>query len=119
MNKLTPEDFERGLKFYNEAIAIDPADPLPYIGLALGYSTAGHVSTVAADAANRAIAYARQALSLDSTITEAADAYVVLATKSLYTDWDFPATERYLKHAMELNPNKPMVHYHYGWLLIG
>ncbi len=118
MNKLTPEDFERGLKFYNEAIAIDPADPLPYIGLALGYSTAGHVSTVAADAANRAIAYARQALSLDSTITEAADAYVVLATKSLYSDYDFPETERYLERAMALNPNKPMVHYHYGWLLL-
>jgi tetratricopeptide (TPR) repeat protein len=73
---------------------------------------------VSADAANRAIAYARQALSLDSTITEAADAYVVLATKSLYTDYDFPATERYLKRAMELNPNIPMVHYHYGWLLM-
>jgi tetratricopeptide (TPR) repeat protein len=118
MNKLTAEDFERGLKFYNEAIAFDPSDPLPYIGLALGYSTAGHVSTVAGDAANRAIAYARQALSLDSTITEAADAYVVLATKSLYTDYDFQATARYLERAMELNPNKPMVHYHYGWLLM-
>jgi tetratricopeptide (TPR) repeat protein len=118
MNKLTQGDFEKGLKFYNEAIEIDPADPLPYLGMALGYSTAGHVSTVSADAANRAIAYARQALSLDSTITEAADAYVVLATKSLYTDYDFPATERYLKRAMELNPNIPMVHYHYGWLLM-
>jgi tetratricopeptide (TPR) repeat protein len=118
LNKLTQEDFDKGVKFYNEAIAIDPSDPLPYIGLALGYSTAGHVSTVASDAANRAIAYARQALSLDSTITEAADAYVVLATKSLYTDYDFQATERYLKLAMELNPNIPMVHYHYGWLLM-
>ena len=118
MNKLTQEDFERGLKYYNEAIAIDPADPLPYIGMALGYSTAGHVSTVASDAANRAIAYARQALSLDSTITEAADAYVVLAFKSLYTDYDFPATKLYLERAIELNPNKPMVHYHYGWLLM-
>ncbi len=118
MNKLTQEDFEKGLKFYNEAIAIDPADPLPYIGLALGYSTAGHVSTVSSDAPNRAIAYARQALSLDSTITQSADAYVVLATKSLYTDYDFPTTDRYLKRAMELNPNIPMVHYHYGWLLM-
>jgi len=118
MNKLTPEDFERGVRFYNEAIALDPADPLPYIGLALGYSTAGHVSTVAGDAADRSIAYARQALTFDSTITEAADAYVVLATKSLYTDYDFQATARYLERAMELNPNKPMVHYHYGWLLV-
>jgi tetratricopeptide (TPR) repeat protein len=115
MNLLTQDDFDRGLKSYNEAIAIDPSDPLPYIGLALGYSNAGHVSAVASDATNRAIGYARQALSMDSTITEAADAYVVLATKSLYKDWDFAATERYLKHALELNPNTPMARYHYGW----
>ncbi len=118
MNRLTQEDFEKGLKSYNEAIAIDPADPLPYIGLALGYSTAGHVSNVASDAASRAIAYARQALSLDSTITEAADAYVVLASRALYTDWNFAATRRYLERAMKLNPNIPMAHYHYGWYLM-
>jgi len=35
MNLLTQEDFEKGLKSYNEAIALDPTDPLPYIGLAL------------------------------------------------------------------------------------
>jgi tetratricopeptide (TPR) repeat protein len=118
MNKLTSEDFDRGIKFYNEAMAIDPTDPLPYLGLALGYSTAGHVSAVSSDASQRAIGYARQALDLDSTVAEAADAYVVLATRSLYTDWDFAATERYLKRAMELNPNIPMVHYHYGWFLM-
>jgi tetratricopeptide (TPR) repeat protein len=115
MNLLTPEDFDRGLKSYNQAIAIDPSDPLPYIGLALGYSTAGHVSAVASDATNRAIGYARQALSLDSTITEAADAYVALIYKSLYKDWNFAAAERYIKRALELNPNSPMAHYHYGW----
>jgi tetratricopeptide (TPR) repeat protein len=115
MNRLTTEDFEQGLKYYNEAMAIDPTDPLPYLGLALGYSTAGHVSNVAADASNRAVAYARQAIALDSTLAEA---YIVLATRALYTDYDFVATKRYLKRAMELNNNLPMVHYHYGWYLM-
>jgi tetratricopeptide (TPR) repeat protein len=115
MNRLTTEDFEQGLKYYNEAMAIDPTDPLPYLGLALGYSNAGHVSNVAADASNRAVAYARQALALDSTLAEA---YIVLAYRALYTDYDFVATKRYLKRAMELNNNLPMVHYHYGWYLM-
>jgi tetratricopeptide (TPR) repeat protein len=114
MNRRTAEDFEKGLKCFNEAIGIDPADPLPYLGLALGYSVAGHTSPVAEDASSRAKGYALKALSLDSTL---ADAYVVLATRYLYTEWDFPATERSLKHAIELNPNIPSVHYTYGWYL--
>jgi TolB-like protein len=115
MNQLTSEGFEKGLKSFNDAIAIDPADPLPYLGLALGYSTTGHLSAVANDAENRALAYAHRALAIDSTLVEA---YIVLAARSLYTDWDFAATERYLKYAMDLNPNIPMVHYQNGWFLM-
>ncbi|HAX94673.1 MAG TPA: hypothetical protein DCY25_12190, partial [Bacteroidales bacterium] len=42
MNQLTKEGVELGIKYYKEAIAIDPADPEPYIGLARGYAGAGH-----------------------------------------------------------------------------
>ncbi len=114
MNKRTPEDFEKGVKCFNEAIEIDPADPLPYLGLAIGYSTAGHTSPVSENAAARSKSYALKALSLDSTL---ADAYVVLAEKYLYTGWDFPAAEKSLKRALEINPNIPSAHYTYGWYL--
>ncbi|KPL11968.1 MAG: hypothetical protein AMS26_19065, partial [Bacteroides sp. SM23_62] len=50
MDQLTPEGFKMGQKFYNDAIAIDPSNPLPYLGLAVAYSTAGHVSAVVPDA---------------------------------------------------------------------
>jgi tetratricopeptide (TPR) repeat protein len=115
MNLYTPEGFEQGLKNYNEAIAIDPSDPLPYLGLALGYSNTGHVSPVADDASNRAKAYALKALELDSTL---ADAHSVLATRYLYTDWDFPKAEKSLKAAMRLNSSLSAVHYTYGWYLL-
>jgi tetratricopeptide (TPR) repeat protein len=115
MNKRTPEDFEKGVKCFNEAIEIDPADPLPYLGLAIGYSTAGHTSPVSEDAAARSKSYALKALSLDSTL---ADAYVVLAEKYLYTEWNFPAAEKSLKRALEINPNIPSAHYTYGWYLL-
>jgi tetratricopeptide (TPR) repeat protein len=114
MNKRTPEDFEKGVKCFNEAIEIDPADPLPYLGLAIGYGTAGHSSAVTEDAKSRAKGYALKALSLDSTL---ADAHVVLAEYYLYTEWDFPAAEQSLKRALELNPNIPSVHYTYGFYL--
>ena len=105
----------KGLKYYNEAIAIDPSDPLPYLGLALGYSNTGHVSPVASDASNRAKAYAKKALELDSTL---ADAHSVLATKYLYTDWNYSEAEKSLKTALRLNPSLTAVHYTYGWYLL-
>ena len=114
MKKHTKEDFEKGIKCFNEAIEIDPADPLPYLGLAIGYGTASHMSATEGDASAKAKGYALKALSIDSTLT---DAYVVLAERYLYTEWDFPATERSLKRAMDINPNIPSVHYTYGWYL--
>jgi TolB-like protein/Tfp pilus assembly protein PilF len=115
MEQLTPEGFKTGQKYFNDAIAIDPSDPLPYLELAVAYSTASHVSAVVPDAQDRSIAYAHQALALDSSL---ADAYLVLASRPLYTDYDFSAGERYLTRAIDLNPNLSMAHYHYGWFLM-
>jgi tetratricopeptide (TPR) repeat protein len=114
MSRHNAEDFEKGVKCFNEAITIDPADPLPYLGLALGYSNTGHTSPLAEDALNKSKKYALKALELDSTL---ADAYVVLAEHYLYTDWDFAAAEKSVKRAMVLNSSIPSVHYTYGWIL--
>jgi tetratricopeptide (TPR) repeat protein len=110
----TPEGFEKGLKYLNAAIAIDPTDPKPYLALALGYSNAGHVSAAASDASNRAKAYALKALELDSTLAEA---YTVLAARYLYTEWDFPAVEHALKRSLALNQNLSPAHYTNAWFL--
>ena len=115
MEQLTEEGFKTGQKYLEKALSIDPSDPLPYLALAVAYSNAGHVSALMPDAGDRAIAFAHQALALDSSLAEA---YLVLATRPLYTDWDFSASERYLMRAIELNPNLPMAHYHYGWHLL-
>jgi tetratricopeptide (TPR) repeat protein len=114
INRNTKEDFEKGLKLLNEAMAIDPADPLPYLGLALGYSNSGHMSPTQENTVKRAISYAEEALSLDSTLAEA---HVVLGNKYLYNEWDFKKAEYHLKKALDLNPSTIEGHYHYGWYL--
>jgi len=112
MNQLTEEGVKLGIRYYHNAIAIDSTDYLPYLGLALGYSLAGHVSSIIPDAAERAAENAHHALALDPDLPEA---YVVLASHPLYTEWDFDATERYLRRALDLNQNIAMAHYHFGW----
>jgi tetratricopeptide (TPR) repeat protein len=114
MNKLTPEGFNQGINYLNQAIEIDPLDPLPYLGLALAYSNTGHASDVSPDAPRLSREYALKALALDSTLAEA---YTVLATQYLYDEWDFPATENALIKAISLNPNIASLHYTLGWYL--
>ena len=114
MSQLTPEGFQTGVKYLNDAIAIDPANALPYLKLAVGYTEGGHAAGIGEDASKRAKAYALKALELDSTL---ADAHVVLATRYLYTEWDFAKAEYHLKRAMELNPNSSTAFAHYGWFL--
>jgi Tfp pilus assembly protein PilF len=115
LSQLTPEAFQTGLKYLNDAIAIDPANPLPYLKLAIGYTEGGHAAGIGEEASNRAKSYALKALELDSTL---ADAHVVLATRYLYTEWDFTKAEYHLKRAMELNPSSSTAHTHYGWFLL-
>ena len=114
LNQLTPEAFQTGLKYLNDAIAIDPANPLPYLKLAIGYTEGGHAAGIGDEASNRAKSYALKALELDSTL---ADAHVVLATRYLYTEWDFKNAEYHLERAMELNPSSSTAYTHYGWFL--
>ena len=42
VNKMTPEGYEKGLAYMQQAIDKDPTNPLPYAGLALCYAKIGH-----------------------------------------------------------------------------
>jgi len=113
MKQMTPEGFEKGLKYFNEAMSIDPLDPLPYLGLARGYGESQHGAGIGIDAPNRARDYALKALELDST---QADAYAILGHWYIYHGWNFDEGEKYLKHAIKLNPSNAFAHCHLGWL---
>lgn len=112
LNKYTPEGFEKGLAYLQQAIEKDPANPLPYAGLALGYSLIGHEAIP--DAFTRAKAAARKALELGETLAETQEA---LAEIKLYSAWDFAGAEQDLRRALELNPSLPDAHAHYAWYL--
>jgi TolB-like protein/Flp pilus assembly protein TadD len=112
LNKFTPEGREKGLEYLNQAIEKDPADPLAYAGLALGYATIGHSIAPTPDAWPRAREAALTALRLDEALAEG---HAALADVKLYYEWDWEGAEKAFLRANELNPNLATNHFHYAW----
>ena len=115
LNKFTPEGNEKGLAYLHQAIEKDPADPLPYAGLALGYCIIGHGPAPSPEALPRAKAAALKALELDDT---QAEAHAALAEVKLYYDWDWAGAEQSFQRALELKPNLADAHAQYAWYLV-
>ena len=116
VNRGTSEAFELGLAYLNQAIERDPADPLAYAGLALGYAIGVHDGFVPPqEAYPQAEAAAREALRLDETLAEA---HLGLALVKLYYRWETAGAKEALERALELNPNLVEAHRHYGYSLL-
>lgn len=113
LNQFTAEGITKGLAYLNDAVARDPADPLAYAGLALGYSLIGH-STGPRESFPRAKAAALKALERDPDLAEA---HAALAEIRLYYDWDWNGAEASFRRALHLNPSLDFAHAHYAWYL--
>ncbi|MBO6584468.1 MAG: helix-turn-helix domain-containing protein [Gracilimonas sp.] len=114
LNQYTPETYERGISYLLEATRIDPADPLPWARLALGYNIAGHGITPPEDAYKLAQAAADRALQIDSTLGEV---HLAQALVDLYETWDWDATEEGFRKVFKYNPNIAEAYAHYSWFL--
>jgi eukaryotic-like serine/threonine-protein kinase len=117
LNQSTPDGVKRGMALLHEAVAKDPAHPLPYAHLAAGYATLGHGLSPPPDAFARARAAALKALELDDSV---ALAHTVLGELILYGErtWDWPAAERSFRRAIDVNPTLARAHAHYSWYLV-
>ena len=82
LQKHNPEDFQKGIKFLNEAIEKDPTFALAYATLSIGYGDLAHLPSAPQDAFPRAKALAARALELDNTLVEAQTA---MAECNLYS----------------------------------
>ncbi len=113
-NSRTDADIDTAIAYFKQAVDQNPADPLAYAGLALGYTTIGHGVNPPDDAWPRAREAAERALRLDSTLAEA---WAALADYKFYGDSDWEGAERAFRRANELNPSLAMNHFHYAWYL--
>jgi tetratricopeptide (TPR) repeat protein len=109
---MTPEGYEKGLAYMQQAIDKDPTNPLPYAGLALCYAQIGHERYP--DFFVRAKAAARKAEELGEP---GAEMYTAVGDTKLCYDWDYAGAEKDYQRAMELNPSFGEAHRGYSWYL--
>jgi tetratricopeptide (TPR) repeat protein len=118
LNKFNVDGFNKGIEYFQQAIAKDPAYALAYSGLADGYNFLGGAEDLIPkkDAFPKAKEAALKALELDDSLAEA---HASLGYVKGAYDWDSSGAEREFQRAIELNPSYATAHRFYGLALAG
>jgi len=114
MNKSTAAEWQRGLVYMEEAMDQNPADPYAYAFLAEAYVNLGHGPDPPPDVFPKALAAAKRAIQLDSTV---ALGWAALSHYHTYFGKDWAMAEYAFNRANALNPNLAYNHYHRAWYL--
>jgi len=114
--KLTKEDMQRGIEYFQQAIKLDPNFAMAYVGIADSYNAIPSFNYLSPrEAIPQARTAALRALEIDPTLAEA---HTALATSITEYDWDWEKAEREFKRALELNPNAASTHFLYGLIYL-
>ena len=113
--RLIPPETRTAIRFFQEAIDLDPTYAIAYVGLAeANRSLAITADVPSKDCLPQAKAAARKALELDEALAEA---HASLSFSLIWFDWDWAGGEREAKRAVALNPNSAVAHFAYGHML--
>lgn len=99
-NKLTIEGVQKGIEYFQQAVAKDPNYALAYAGLG-----DCHNYLASRDEAKKAV---RKALELDESLGEA---HATLGFYHFLYDWDFAGAKQEFERALELSPNYAEAHH--------
>ena len=115
-NKRTPEDLNKALDYFMQAVVHDPNYSQAYVGLADCYNLLREYTLMpSSEAYPRALAAAKKAVELDD---QSSEAHASLAFSSFFGMWDIATGEREFRRAIELNPNNPISHQWYANALL-
>jgi catechol 2,3-dioxygenase-like lactoylglutathione lyase family enzyme len=115
-NRRTDQDLQRGLEYFEQALARDPKYAMAHAGVADSYAILGFYSVMPpTEAFSKAKAAALTALALQPDL---AAAHPALAYVAMYYDWDWAAAEREFRLAIRPNPGYATAHQWYGNFLV-
>jgi TolB-like protein len=114
--KVTPQDFDIALEYYELALKKDPNYAPSHAGIALvwTYRLLFGLARVS-EARPKAKAAAEKAMVLDEA---AAESHWALANVKLFADFDWAGAEQEYKRAIEINPSSPDPRGFYSQLLL-
>ncbi|MBS1784790.1 MAG: protein kinase [Acidobacteria bacterium] len=115
-DKWTPEDVNRGIAYFDQALQQDPNSALAHVGKAYAYWGLSSQFMAPAEAMPKVKAEAEAALKIDPNLSEAHTALAV--AKAVY-DHDFPSAEQEFQTAIRLNPGSAVAHEYYAYILMG
>lgn len=115
-NQRTAKALRKAVENFEEAIKLDDGYALAYAGLADCYCLVSIYGAAPPKAVMpRAKAAAMKALDLDDGLAET---HTSLAVALVWFDWDWEASEREFKRAIELNSHYAVAHHWYGSVLL-
>jgi TolB-like protein/DNA-binding winged helix-turn-helix (wHTH) protein/Flp pilus assembly protein TadD len=114
-NDRTAESLKKSLALFDQAVARDPRNPLPYAGQADAYNMFGNYQLLPpGQAFPKAEEAARKALSIDDSLAEA---HASLGFARYQYDWDWSGAEGEFRRAIELSPSYATAHQWYAEFL--
>lgn len=113
--KLSPPEVYKGIAYLEQAIEIDPAYALAYVGLSEAHRTlALGVEMNPQETFPKAMQASKKALEIDDSLAEA---HGSLAVTLFWYEWDWAGSEAANKRALERNPNSAISQIFYAHLL--
>jgi TolB-like protein/Flp pilus assembly protein TadD len=115
VNRMTDDGLLKSLEYFQQAIGKDPNFALAHAGMAGAYNALGGFNVrPPKEVYPKARSAVLTALNLDPML---AQAHTELAMLNLTFDWDWAASEREFKRAIEINPSDSDAHYFYSFYL--
>jgi TolB-like protein len=114
-DKLTSQELEKSIGYFQQAIKLDPDYALAYAGLADSYTRLAIVGRLRpTDVMPEAKAAIVRALEIDDSLAEA---HATLGFIRYIYDWEWAGAEQEFKRAIELNPNSSFSRHQYSYYL--
>jgi len=115
-SKVSPEGVQKGIEYYQKALALDPDDARYSSGLADAYLIQTQVlgTLPQEEGMAKVKEYARRALALDDS---SAEGHTSMAVATLFADWNWSEAEHHVKRAIQINPGYSTAHLVYSVIL--